>query len=71
MLQESYVKWLIVELKRSKSCKQTHTQSQQKKHQEKVGNMLKVNNNSSDVFIVSFEHISHLFLMLLLLILNR
>ena len=33
MLQESYVKWLIVELKRSKSGKQTHTQSQQKKHQ--------------------------------------
>ena len=51
-------------------------QSQQKKHLKKVWNMFQVKqekhqNNVTGVFIITFEHISHLFLMFLLLTLNN
>ena len=48
-----------------------HVQIQQKKHQNNVINLLKVNKkdkvNSSGVFVVSFEEFSHILLVFTLL----
>ena len=56
------------------SSKHLPVQLEQQKHQKKAWNMFKVNNEDFETdindLIVSFEHISHLFLVFLLLTLN-